>query len=441
MSLLLHYDNITQFKKEYHKNLLTTANIVDEEKYFKTLTDEDGEEYEFNEFCYVFKKDGKKYLFESSKRKELPIIVNTTEKFSYRGDAYYVVRGYNTARFKEEEKMSFKELINTLAGFEHTNPDGYKFVWMCTIAQLFERMNYRLSTAPGFGKDGVVDIVGNLVGGAATIENPTVAKLEYMTIMNLLAVNEVVDITPENWRQVQQFLLQTGAFKPEATKHSRAIAGVNETLDLTNFSLTLMYNDVDCYPSVEKYFDNTTTKQLKDRFVPFRIHGRLAEDFNAIKEVDVEKFVSENYQLYKDLISTFAYFKSNYMAKLKRYNTFKYDSKLSRLPERHKINVGKILKVIDLYCSTQSEFNYWVNLLLKYNSEYYVMLEYPKLREELESKKAKFGKESYNEFLKDLLSKETFSLRKSKINKFLADEYLPPKVKGESPIKDLGFWK
>jgi hypothetical protein len=243
---------------------------------------------------------------------------------------------------------------------------------------MFDRDNFRVSTPAGFGKDSVVDILGNLIGSACTVENPTLAKLEYLTANKWLCVNEVIDIANDEWKKIEQFLLATGAFKPEISKHSRAYGNTGEILDIAKLSLSLLYNDIDCYPDHKKYFDFVSKNAVKDRFPALRLHGVIQEDFNVAKNTDKTEYVKQNYDAYRQLIYNFVYWKANYTKQMHGYTA---DMLKSGLAERWKINIGRLLKIIDAYCDTQEEFNSWIVTLNNSIQDYQDMLKFPAVAE------------------------------------------------------------
>lgn len=421
MKELLYYDNLSEFKNTYHQKLLTAANLSDEEKYFRTLTSVDGEDFDFNKFCYVLEKDGKKYLLESKYKNDLPLLVVHSEKFAHRNDALYLIRKHASAKFVPARKMSFKNFINVLSSFEHSNKDHQLLMWIISVGQLMDRINYRASTPPGFGKDGIIDICGHLFGKAATIENATRAKLEYMTVLKLLAVNEVVDISGEKWRDTEQFLLQVGAMKPTVTKSSRSTSGVGEMLDISNLSITLMYNDIDRYPANKKYFDQVASDQLKDRFLPLRFWGVLQEDFNRLGNNNPKEFINANKNSYEDLIRTFVYYEENYSRELKKYNADKHLQRMKGFRSRWKINIGRIMKFVDLYSDTQEEFDRLVSCLFDCIDDYSTMGEMSGLLEQLHNKGKVVGQESYEKVMNSLRLKNSFVEKKKVINNFLLE--------------------
>lgn len=365
---LLYYDCIREFNRQYFKDLLTQEHLLSGEVHIDKLKMPDGGvDDNANVWGYLFEKDGVKYILPNETnsgkginiRNTLPIFISNLEKVSYRGNVYWYINKIIKATFKAEKKIGFKELVDTISCLSHSNPIHRKMNFFLGLTSMMDRAYFRIASNPGFGKDSVVDTCGSLFGNAATIENPTIAKLEYMTMFKWLAISEVVDIKKEDWRVIEQFLLNAGAYKPEITKHSRAKAGVKEILDVSKFSLALLYNDINDYPSRETYFDFVTKKAVIDRFPAFRFSGKVTEDFNLLKNDDIKKMVAGNMDFYRDLILSFNYYKNNLFTERHNYNT----NKLMNLPHRWHLSVGKLLRIIDLYCDSQEEFDKWVDIV------------------------------------------------------------------------------
>ena len=439
MSYLLFYDCINLFKDKFYKNLLTTNHLLDGETLFKSLHDAEGIEIKGLTIPgFPLSKDGVKYILPSkvadgeggyrevNLQEDLPIVVQRKSKVFSSGVGYLHIKKFQSAKFKPEKHLTFRELFDTFSNsLNHSNKEHYKILWFFAMASMISRINFRLSTPPGFGKDSVVDIMGNLIGNASTIENPTVAKLEYLSFSKWLAVNEVVDITKAEWRNIEQYLLSAGAMKPKINKRSRSRGIVGEVLDISKLSLSLFYNDIDQYPDSDKYFDKVTKKAVKDRFVPIRLFGTYKEDFNKINTVNINTFVDNNMKKYEDIIRSFIYYKHNILSE-QHY----YKRKVSNLPERHKTSIGKVLNLIDAYCITQEEYTFWENKLYSAIEDYYNMLEYPLLIKQAINKK---GEQETNKFLQDTLSKAgTFSDKKKLINEFIVGKL--------DKVKEHTFW-
>jgi hypothetical protein len=410
---ILYYEAISEFKRQFYRDWLTldnvtTSGLVHIPKLVNTDTSED-----LNFWGYVLEKNGVKYLLSSrdTTNKEiilknvLPLKVVSSKRVASKGLVYEWIQAMSYGKFKALKTKSFKELVDSLSVLKHSNPTHQKLNWFIGITQMFDRANFRIATPPGFGKDSTVDILGNIIGGAATIENPTIAKLEFMTNYKWLAVNEVIDISKSEWRNIEQFLLAAGAHKPELTKHSRAmIKGVTEILDISKFSISIMYNDIDRYPEATDYFDFITKDAVKDRFVALRLNGVLQEDFNSSKGTNMVKFVEENMDKYRDLICNFTYYKENRENYIKHFKV----TGLIDMPERWQTNLGRLFKIIDMYCTTQEEFNLWVEVVNKCMVDYKDMLKYPDM---LEKFKRKHGQKKTDEAVTKCEQMLTFSER------------------------------
>jgi len=282
------------------------------------------------------------------------------------------------AKPKPTKTMSFKELVDLLSNFKHSNNDHYKLIWFIILTQMIDRAYFRVSTPPGFGKDSVVTICGSLFGDAATIVSPTVAKLEYRSNYKLLVVNEAVDIPKAEWKKVEQFLLDAGDFKPEIEKRSRSGNGTTETLNVKNFSVSLFYNDIDQYKvDPDLYFDMVTKEAVLNRFPALRLHGTYNENFNKLKDLNIPKFVEENFSTYKELIGNFTYYKQNMFSELHDYKV--QNTSFSSLPERWRTSLNRLLRIVDMYSSSQEEFDHWVGVIIDSIDDYKAMIAYPKV--------------------------------------------------------------
>jgi len=429
--MLLHYDCISQAKKEIYKDFLTKEHLVDTQIKLSKLAYPDGTtDEEANFWGYILRKDGRDYLISAkdSKGKEiniksiLPVLPKAIQKVASGKDVYYLIKKPISAKFKPEQTMPFNEFITSLTPFKHSNPRHYLLMVFLALSSSFDRVNFRVCSPAGFGKDSAVDIFGNLLGKSGTIENPTVAKLEERAnVLDWLAVNEVVEIAKAEWLRIEQFLLSAGSLKPEITKRSRATRGVGEIIDLTNFSITLMYNDIDCYTQPEKYFDFVSKEAIKDRFPPLRLYGTFVEDFNAVKSFNVKSYVKKNIHLYKELIYAYTYYKDHIP-----YHNYNTDT-LCKVPERWKTSLTRLLRIIDGYCETQEEFDSWIVTINDSLKDYMDMLKYPKKLEEVSQR---LSEKKYRELWKELKECDTFT------------EKLMLLGGSEQKVKDVkGFWK
>jgi hypothetical protein len=384
-SLLMHYTSLSKFQEIYYKDILTDNNLASEEVNFSklTLTDE-GEIKNF--WGYIFLKDGVKYLLKSYDKdnnsidlKELlPIKPKNTIKVSYKSEVYHLIQNYSSVKFRKEGRISFKECVRRLNVFETTNKEQRTLLILSLLTQYFDRVNVRYATEAGSGKDSVIDTLGLLLGKAHTVVGPTTPKLESLATTNkLIAINEVADLPQPKWAEIEQFLLDCGAFKPEITKRSRKFDNVGEFINITDVSLALFYNDIDHYPFSTRYIDEVTKMAVLDRFPAFRFWGVLTEDFNKINTTDVSLLVSNNIDWYKELIYSLEYW-SDRKNEFYKEKGFDIDVDKPYAP-RWKRNISTIFKFVAMFADTKEEFEYLKQKYYDAITEYRYMLDYKEL--------------------------------------------------------------
>lgn len=387
MTHILHYDLLAEFKRQYFKDLLTAEHVKGTQiKIDKISFPDGGIDEQANFWGYEFNKNGVKYLLSSKTRAEdgtdkeiilsdiLPIFARNLQKVAYRGVVYYQIKKPVSAKIRPVKYCDFRTLLDTLSSIPHSNPTHLKLMWFIELAQCIDRANVRVSSPPGFGKDSCVAIMGDLLGNCATVENPTIAKLEYLHYHKHLAINEVVGVSKQAWRDIEQYLLSVGAFKSTITKRSRASETMKEEMNVSKLCLSLFYNDIDTYSS-EQYFDEIAKGAVCDRFVPFRFHGRFTETFKSLSHSEITSLVTSNLNKYKELIGTIAYYQHSYMTEYHGYSI----EKLIKVPQRWAFSLSTVLRIIDTYCNTQEEFDKWIVVINESMEDYMEMLKYPML--------------------------------------------------------------
>ena len=430
--LLLHYDFLPVFNQFYYKDLLTQEHLHKGQQNLKKLYYPDGEADERANFWgYVFEKDDTKYLLSSTDpetgreinlSKKLPIKALDLQKVSDGKNVYWNIRRPVSMKFKSVLAIPPQELLKQLTAFSNTNLIHQKLMVFIGLTSLIQRGNFRVCTPPGFGKDSVVTTLGALMGNAGTIENPTVAKLEERaSVLKWLAVNEVCDITPAAWRDIEQILLSMGDHKPYVTKRSRAVRGVKEVIDISNFSITLMYNDIDTYPKIDKFFDRVSKKSILHRYPALRLWGGYTFDFNKSNRYKAETFVKNNFETYKNIIYTITYLKNNFDKMIHHYDT----SKLMHTNQRWSVNLERLLRTVDVFSETQEEFDMYLEAINNAIVDYREMLKFPELMEGVVAKiEERFPDKKIAKLkaLTSLLRRENTFIDKNKILKHYAFE-------------------
>lgn len=432
-SLLLHTDVLSVFNDQFFEKVLTIEHITsDGAVSFPKVVATDGEKKEINFFGWIATKGGISYLVPNTDKHGTPLKINDVfplvplkwDEVGYQSKAYRLIDKSNNVSFQEQNKLGMRKLIDKLSSTPHTNNKHRKLLVMAILSQVFNRSYYRFSSPPGFGKDSIVDTIGLLVGGCATIENPSVPKLEReASIRTLSGLNEVVGLTRSQWVDIGKFMLAACAYKPSITKRTRAFGNVGETINLRKFSMSLFYNDIDCYndPKII-YFDDLAEGGILDRLPAMRLYGAFDYDFNSVNGIDVEKFVKDHWDEILEIIYTLTYFQNNVYGK-----DFEYDIK--GLPQRWQRSLGTLLRVTSEYCKDQEEFNEWVQILKDSMVDYNAMIEYPKL---LKALKNKISDKEFEQLSESIKKEETYINR----IKIIVDRLSIKKTKKE--VKN--FW-
>jgi len=433
--LLLHNENLSEFNEQYFKKVLSQEHISSDGSInFPKAKLTNGDEKEINFWGWEFTKSNIRWLVPNTddegsevKLKDiLPLIPKQWDIVGFQNKEYRLVTKSKVVKYRSENRIGMRKLVDTINCIPHTNPKQRALLIMATLGQVFSRSYYRFSSPPSFGKDSIVDTMGLLIGGCATIENPSVPKLEReASIRRVTGLNEVVGLTRSQWIDIGKFMLAACAFKPSITKRTRAFGGVGETINLRGYSMSVFYNDVDCYSDKKVvYFDELAEAGIRDRLPAFRFYGHFDYDFNEINNINVEEFVKEHWEDYLDIIYTITYYQNNFSGK----NPYSFD--ISKFPQRWQRSIGILLKVLSLYVRDQKEFDEYFKILIDSMYDYNSMVEYPKLYDALVKAKGEvFVNKLSNKLIKDKFSDKI---------KVLSEQLEGKKSEGVKETK--GFW-
>lgn len=423
---LLEYDSLAEFDHQLRKNILDLSNVSEEGVvHLKKLVTADEQEID-NFWGWKLSKGNESYLFSQTDdegnrlriKDELPFIPDQMRQVSYQGKVFNLIISKKPVKFKNENKLGMRGLVDNLDIIPHTNHEHRKMLLFMALTQMFSRSYFRLATPPGFGKDSINDTLKHLIGRCGTITNPTVARLEQETVTtDWLAITEITKIPKGKWAEDELFLLDCAAHKPSTNKRSKANGIVGDVLSLKDFSISLFYNDLTNSRDTSKYIDFFADDQLLDRFIPLRLYGAFNYTFEKSASLNIPKLVEDNKSFYMDLIYTLTYYKHNF-ARLD--NRFETDLSGLGLSNRQLVSAQRLFKTISLYSNSQEEYDYWLGVFKDSLVDYRMMIEYPKFLEEY-SKGKNVNSELYQHFIGELIKQETFTQRikmiDAKINK------------------------
>lgn len=303
----MHNDSLQLFQEKVFEGILNPENVIGK----KTAITVDKIKY----YGYFLEKDKVTYFLqdldgEASVLDLLPIKITRKSETDFARQVFFFIEVYSSVKIPISQQMSFKELIDTLANFKHTNARHWLLYKIINTVGWTDRINYRVIAERGFGKDSVINNTKDLVGSVANIYGATFAKLEYSLLNKQLIFNEMGNLKADDKQNMQQFLLAIGAMFNTYTKRSRAGDGTREEYDISKQSLGIIYNPPIYYiERGQEFFDIMFTKAVPNRFIPFYLEGTLDEKFDA--EFDVESVVAENMNTYKKVISTLLWYRNN----------------------------------------------------------------------------------------------------------------------------------
>jgi len=344
--LVFHNDCIQKFNNDLYDKIFTHENIASKHKSIKIK----GDKY----YGYFLEKDKTQYFMLTEHLEHLPFKITEHIVDDYKGEVFHFITGVKSINIPATKQMSFRELVDIMPAFTHTNPLHFTLYKLLAIAGYCDRLNARISTDAGFGKDSVVGIIQQLVDSTVNIYGATFAKLEFSLTNKLMILNELGNLKNDEKFSMQEFLLATGAYFNTYTKRTRKTATTQEQYDISKLSLIIFYNLPEYYVGkAQEYFDQIFTKAVIHRFMPFVFEGRLTTKFEKI--IDVEKIVEANEDVYKDVIATLNYFRYN---KLKEITyTIPETIEFPETLKRYERTFNVILKYVAEYARTQEDFD------------------------------------------------------------------------------------
>lgn len=433
-AMLLHNDCLAEFSHQRYKDVIDLGHLSDEGivNYPKGRYTS-GDEVEINFWGWVATRDGINWLIplhsaEGSERvvKDiLPLVPTKWDTVSFKNKSFRLITDYTSVSFRREKRMSMRDLVNRLSSIPHSNPKHRKLLLMAVLSQVCSRAYFRFSSPPSTGKDSTIDLFGALVGDCITLENPSIAKLElHAATKRVTGLNEVVGLSRSQWEDVGKFMLASCAFKSKISKRTLSHGVVGNEIDLRGYSISVFYNDIDCYPDKKVlYFDGLAEEGIRDRLPALRLFGGFEYDFNSVERIDVPSFVREHWDEYMNIIYTLLYFRDN-------FPSCKYSYSFSSVPARWKRSLGVLQCVVSEYSESEAEFLSWMKVIESCIVDYRAMLEYPELLEQARLKK---GFEVLEKFIK---KENSFSGKITLLLDFLTDK----KVKDPSNANLVKPW-
>lgn len=359
-----HYSTLQEFNEDYYKGLLTCNHIKEE-----IAIGSQGEQMTY----WVLEKGKKKFLLDSDYYDDLPLKEADTEVITNKGKVYHHLVEICSVKYKSEEKMPFRELVDTFAPFVHSNPSHFTLYKIIGLVSYISRINVRVSSNPAFGKDSVFSILNALRNDTPIINPHSMPSIEYRLNNKVLVLTEISNLKKDQRKLLQEFFLITGDMKNIYEKTTRANSGygTQDTYDISKLSLVINFNRIQDYEKTgqhNEFFDFVFQPAVLDRFCPFLFDGKLdVQQFTGL--LNPHKELQKNMELYKSIIHTLEYWSGEFDRKDSAYE---YEGSLN-VEGRHWTSFMKIAKGISFYARDREEYNKLVSELYKCYVDYLKM--------------------------------------------------------------------
>jgi len=281
---------LNKFNSETYQNILSESELYDNEF---ALSDK-------VTTGFKLKKGNRVYFLPSKYINNLPLKVKTYKKIIDRSNVFHLITDAVIVKLKGEKTMEFKELVDTICGYKHTNPKHFLLYKLLCIIAYINRVNWRVATRSAFGKDSVCDAIRDLANNCARIDKATPAKLDYVLKFPFILCNEIASLKKEEKEVFLQFGLSAGGKATKYTKPTRKSSGTKEIYDISKLSLCFTYNIASFYrDNGSESFDDSFPEQFLDRFIPFLFDGFIDIDqFKRSGEFDIDKAYEKHKGLY-----------------------------------------------------------------------------------------------------------------------------------------------
>ena len=331
------------FKEDTYNDVLTKNHIQGSECAVKF----DGVEYQ----GFKLKKDLFTYFIETHVAKDLPIKATDIETFSYRSDVFRFVKRYQSVRIKADQRMGFRRLVDEFNHFNHTSPDDWLLARIIAIGGYVTRLNVRLITEQGFGKDSLVNSIIESTDNGSNIYNVNIAKLEYELRNEYIVTNEISTTSKEVKQVLEQFFLEAGAFSNTYLARSRAVsggAGKKEIYDISKTSIIALQNTPQYYLENNKdLFEYIFTRAVYHRFLPLFFGGHVQESFH--ESYDARGVLDAGKSEMFDWLLTLYHYREN-----EEVQPLNSGYEFSEEELRFRINFERISRLIEWYCEGDS---------------------------------------------------------------------------------------
>jgi len=359
-----HLDALSLYNQQMFDELLYEHDIVSDN--LKTVEFEypNGTVVSEDLKGYFAKKDRRKYWLDEEVIKWLPVKVGKqVEELKLKDDV--ILRPLSPVPFKitPKEPESFRGLVDGFAPFTHSEPLVWNLLKIIGIAGYVGKAFVCLSSQPEFGKSSIYDILHSITNMSPVFKPRSVpGVLNKITGCGNMVFDDVLAAKKDVRDIMEEFNLQIGGGKSQYINGALKAHGTKTKYGCQLQSITYLFNDIDCYAEPEKrYFDNVfdDNKAIDSRFLKLKFSGVLSEKFS--RNFNLVQVAKDNRMLYVNLAKELLWLQ---LAKQENKLVRRYDTDSSlQLKGRRRVVYAEISLLLDLYCTSQGEYNGYISLL------------------------------------------------------------------------------
>jgi len=378
-SLTLQFYNAAMHDTLIHPHNITTGSC-------KSYQFEDKEQLDFPELIrgyFAMKEmDGKKtkYFLEEDYYKHLPIRVNDYEEIFYKDSVRcksIVIRPTDITPFRIKPAKVWDDnhsFIDEIAPFQHSEPDYWTLNKIVALMGSIGKLFVGVCSLSEFGKSSIYLILDAITKKCPVFQPRSVpGVLAQITGDGNMIFDEVHDAPSDVKNCMENFSLQVAGNSPTYVNGAMKSTHTKAMYDVAQQSITYLYNVYGNYSDPEKQFWDTiwsNTKAMESRFLRLKFKGKLEEHFD--KNFNIPKVADENKMYYIKIAKHLLYLKQ-----LKIKNSYERRFKTTHeifLKGRHKILYDEITWGIDLYSTSQEEYDKFIRILNDSINDYKIMI-------------------------------------------------------------------
>lgn len=368
-----HSSTLSAYNKLMFESLIHRHNITTESPKAYQFEDKDGVELSrMLRGYFAMKEDcsgtNHKYFIQEKHHKELPLRVNDYEEIFYKDSAKSksVVRlptRITPFRIKPENTFNnFHDFINNIAPFSHSHPTQWTLNKIIAVMGLVGKTFVGVCSKPEGGKSSIYTVLHSLTKECPVFKPRSVPGiLAQITGVGNMVFDDIHSVPPDVKRMLEEFSFSAASGEPSYINGALKSKNTRMTYDLSNQSITFLYNTLNDYSSQEVFWDHLWDgkKAMKSRFLALRFEGKLTQEFN--RDYSIPDAAEANKSLYISIAKHLLWLRVQ-----KADNTYRRRYKSSEghgLEGRHKICYDELTWGIDAYSTSQEMYDHYIQAL------------------------------------------------------------------------------